>query len=549
MKKILGAFKKKMVLLIPVIALVIAAALAFLYAFGIFDFTFVKRPSPNDPAETGTAVSTETDAVTDVITEAEPSVTEPLETEPAETEPPVTEPPVIVQPEVEIDPSQFLDAGTAGTQGYYLTSLPFSSDNMIISELRIKLEDYDGIYRLNEEGNPAKVRYWYKPVVEKVTDTSEGKLVWQKTEEPIPILEAYMGYIFADVNDRIVIYNTAGEEVRYSFDPYSFQFSYKRDEFGRPLFHQAYDFTASNKEGTDSVTVTQFDYFYLDTNGYLYQATYNDAVHDRGLYGDYPAYFGATDSNLGRNCIFNRVVRTTIKNFTKLETFIRTRWNYTWNNEPVNENVYYAAYPYSEGLACVTDEEGLMFFINENGDKAFETHKEYDKDFEGSEPRRVVEKLLLPLDESTALGCYYYDHGLVKVRRQIYDYNKLEYYKEMYILSDEYVIIDKYGNDFPIPVGYKVLSYSDGVILLQKNDGTYGYLDYTGAWLNMPEYEDAEPFVEGLAACKKNGRWGVIDTTGKTVIPFMYDYIQSASSGIILCHSENGWNIYLKMAK
>lgn len=38
-----------------------------------------------------------------------------------------------------------------------------------------------------------------------------------------------------------------------------------------------------------------------------------------------------------------------------------------------------------------------------------------------------------------------------------------------------------------------------------------------------PQYEDAGPFNEGLAAVKKNGKWGYIDTDNKTVIPFRYD--------------------------
>ena len=84
--------------------------------------------------------------------------------------------------------------------------------------------------------------------------------------------------------------------------------------------------------------------------------------------------------------------------------------------------------------------------------------------------------------------------------------------------------------------------------LCEKN-GVYGYMDYTGAWLNSPDYEDARYFMEGLAPCKKDGKWGMIDTKGNTVLPFVYDYIQPTSSGIIIAHSENGWNTYMKMAK
>ena len=184
-----------------------------------------------------------------------------------------------------------------------------------------------------------------------------------------------------------------------------------------------------------------------------------------------------------------------------------------------------------------------MYFVNDQGKRTFETKKEYV-----ISGRYVVDQLLLPLDETTALGCYYYEYGLVKARRQIYDYYQLEDWDLMYIMSDEYVMLYTDGSEFPVPTGYSVKTYSNGVMLLEKN-GTFGYMDYTGAWLNSPDYEDARYFMEGLAPCKKNGKWGMIDTAGRTVLPFVYDYIQPTSSGVIVTHSGNGWNVYMKMAK
>lgn len=519
MNNTFGSIIKKGLHFLPAIALFLAALLFFLYALEYYDFTFIDRPE---------SVPEETEAVTTKAAETTaPEVTEPLVTDTPATEPVVTE-----SEEPQIDPSQFPNVNDAGSEGYYLTSLPYTSD-MIIAELRLRLEGTDE-YTL-------RTRNWNKPSYEYEHEYDDAELVWVPTSENIPALEAYMGYIFADSGENIFIYDSYGHYIG-DFNPDYYEFAYKRDRSGNPLFRRAYTYTVTDKEGEQSASFKDFNYYYLGTDGGIYSSGYNDAAENRGVMADYPAYFGVNSSNLGRKCIFNQVVQTTVKG--QLKSFIRTRWSITWNGEPINDTVYYAAFPYSEGYACVTDEEGIMYFVDQNGNKTFETKKEYWS----SGDRYVVERLLLPLDETTALGCYYYEHGLVKARRQIYDYYQLDDWDIMFVMSDEYVMLYADGTEFPIPADYSVEAYSNGVILLEKN-GKYGYMDYTGAWLTTPEYESAEPFMEGLAACKKDGRWGVIDTAGNTVIPFMYDYIQSASSGIIICHSENGWNTYMKMMK
>ena len=282
------------------------------------------------------------------------------------------------------------------------------------------------------------------------------------------------------------------------------------------MFRQAYYETFYDKNGDKSVTMKLFKYFYLGEDGKTYTSDYNDITENRGVMVDYPAYFGTTTSELKRSCVYNRVMQTTLEG--KLETFIRAFWRFTREDEladepPVDETVdeptdevvdyvtYPAAYPYYCGYACVTDEDGIMYFIDEEGKRTFESKSMYWS----VGGRYVVDQFLLPLDETTALGCYYYEYGLVKARRQVYDYYQLETYKVNFIMSDEYVMLYEDGTEFPVPAGYEVLTYSNGVILLEK-DGKYGYMDYTGAWLNSPDYEDAEYFMEGLAACKKNGK-------------------------------------------
>ncbi len=54
-----------------------------------------------------------------------------------------------------------------------------------------------------------------------------------------------------------------------------------------------------------------------------------------------------------------------------------------------------------------------------------------------------------------------------------------------------------------------------------KKDGKWGYIDKTGKIIIDPQYDDAWPFSEGLAAVmivdEETGKWGYIDKTGKYV--------------------------------
>ena len=118
------------------------------------------------------------------------------------------------------------------------------------------------------------------------------------------------------------------------------------------------------------------------------------------------------------------------------------------------------------------------------------------------------------------------------------------------MVTDEDVLVSPTGKRFDIPSGYDLISYSDGILLLEK-DGEYGYLNTYGNWIRDPELLDAKPFLEGVAVCKNiEGNYGVIDTNGKAIIPFNYDYISNISSGTIAAFSKTtGWTVFQKMSK
>ena len=148
-----------------------------------------------------------------------------------------------------------------------------------------------------------------------------------------------------------------------------------------------------------------------------------------------------------------------------------------------------------------------------------------------------------------SIGSYYFDHGLIRVRKQIIDFwryfLRLSYTGSQIKVMDEYdTLVRADGTEFELPVGFRLEGYSEGRLLLSR-DGKYGIQSVTGEWIAQPIFADGGPFIGGLAPLKtEDGRWGVIDTEGNIVLPFTYDAISQVSSGLIACwREENGWSI------
>ncbi len=132
------------------------------------------------------------------------------------------------------------------------------------------------------------------------------------------------------------------------------------------------------------------------------------------------------------------------------------------------------------------------------------------------------------------IGCYFYRNGYTRA------------YKD-----EKSVLVDKDGNEANLPSGFEVAAYSDGIALLKQSytdrDGKttelYGYMTSAGKWITTPDYTDAAPFYEGLAAvCGTDGKWGMIDTEGNVVIPMVFDSISNCQDGAILAYESKYGN-------
>lgn len=222
------------------------------------------------------------------------------------------------------------------------------------------------------------------------------------------------------------------------------------------------------------------------------------------------------------------------------------RWGYVnESNYTVIPAQYYFASEFDEtGCAVVAGRYGIIKVINQRGSTVISLNSRVLYPDERNR-RPVWEDYYLPDTFGIeSIGMFGFDHGYIQLRYMQYDYKK-----ETEVVQDYNVLARADGTLYDIPSDYNLVSYSEGVMLLEK-DGCYGMLDITGKWIAQPIYTYAQPFVQGLAVIGfKNGKSAMIDTAGRVVLPFDYDYISNASSGVVIAHSSTGWSIFNIMSK
>ena len=565
----------------PVVFTLIAA-IAALYAVGLWDFTFIKRPAlpERHAVETEARQGGEGDGTPASPTPADTASPDEGETQNGDP-----------APDAKIWIGQMSDLAA---DGWYVTSKTFDPAAHRLAVLNVNV-GAPAAYSVRE-------RNVYK---EQIVDSSEyvygeKEVKVELVAESRPSLEAYGGFLFADNGESVVIFDCYGKYVGMLNE--MMYFAYTRDRAGNPLFYMPATMTIHDDEDVLTETIETKNYYALTPNG-IVNSDYRDEVYSRGVHADLPASYGAQTEPYPRSVIVNFITHLDLKN--KLTGWTRTIWGYSNGyNDPFTVGWYdpakraeeaakaeeeyqkalaeaekngekppkresekltarerweaakeaaklwdetpTTAFNFSEGLACVANDKKQMWFIDHTGKSVIEL-----KDVDGfnSVGRPVVDNYYLPLTNGIeSLGCYYFDHGLVRVRRQSYDKGQDNVYHMLRPEFDDDELIYADGTRFTLAEGYDVISYSDGMILLRSGGGRYGYMDYTGAWIVQPELDDAKPFVEGLAPIFRGGKWGVIDTSGDVVIPLAYDNVQTTSSGLIVCHREGGWTVFAKMA-
>ena len=301
----------------------------------------------------------------------------------------------------------------------------------------------------------------------------------------------------------------------YTNDPYT----------GRPKFSGEYE----EEESEEIVEI--YTYYTLQKDGTwktLDIATVNAAKASVGVIFDAPTDYGKSDGNI--------------------EVYQSEGGRYGYRDKTTGKPIVYAsyqwAYEFREGYGICFNGRELVFF-NEKGDAVYTVGSHAPDIF------FTANELTYPdTNGIEALGCYYFDHGLTRVRMRP---NLVTYMTYYYIKTADYTtLIDAQGKEFQIPGGYTLEGYSNGILLLKKVDEElYGYMNNKGEWIVWPEYSYARPFVMGLGVIgNEDGKKGIVNTDGEFVIDMVFDEISDISSGTVILYDESiGWNICRLVSK
>ena len=553
-------------------------ALVLAYFLGFYDISFLDRAeilgsigTPSSPAET----ETESPSDAETLPETPPAETLPPETagdgdEDTESTPSagntssgsavvresrsVTN---VTNPDLLSDRVRSVSTTTTLTsRGYAMTTADWNGDARL------------GLVRF-EYAMPGKYSY-HTRTVEKTQyvypeDNTEYYAETVQVTENRPAIELYMGYILYDNGKELLLIDKNGV-VLFAFDDTVTIPAYLRDRNGLPLF---YRWTWEDGEKVKT-------YFRLSDNGKNFiPSDYDPVLDDRGLSFDYPAWYGLSDNEslvrvqegeemvdarlqeeadrlaaLTEEEILAEEEQRKLDKTVVFNAYEEPRIAFYKYGQDLTGYIYRQAYNFKNGYAAVTGDENRqeMFFITSTGRKALSGYKMYLKtDYE----RYVIESWRLPASYGPeSIGSLYFDHGYVRVRKQIIDNWAYMTYDNIRVISDTEVLVDTNGREFPIPSGYVLKGYSCGMLLLEK-DGFFGFMDYTGHWVAEPVYAAATPFVNNLATLTiPDGRVGMIDTEGNIVLAFAYKSISQASSGLVASyHDDHGWQVYKIMAK
>ena len=72
-------------------------------------------------------------------------------------------------------------------------------------------------------------------------------------------------------------------------------------------------------------------------------------------------------------------------------------------------------------------------------------------------------------------------------------------------------------------------------------EGNWGYIDRNENFVIKPQFDEAEPFSEGLAAVEIDWYWGYIDKVGNVVIEPKYDWVKPFSEGMAAVRIRGDW--------
>ncbi len=514
--KLVNIFKKIAVRIIPVAFLAFVVTVTIAYQRGALDLSFTDGTA--DTSDTTVTDTRKPDTSDTAGTNAPDTSSTAAPDTSADTEP---------KPDTTVDAAGFLSGirqtSDAIGEGYNITDTVWS-DTYLLTRLTLE--------------HPLPTAYSLRTRVEQVpervanTEDSGYTTVINDVTVDRPAIEVYMDYILVDNGTTVDILSRDGKLIISGVDTGTYVPAYTRDKEDRPLFI----FTRPSQYYPSQMLTS---YCYIDGSGNFVDSDYNDATDSRGLYMNYPSYYGKSDD----------------ENLFAAYDEESGLFGYANANGAVHNlgYRYQRVYNFNNGFGCIVDENGFMHWLDENLRTAISELPQYRYNgyhIWSSSNRRLYHVYLRPdTFGEESRGMFYFDNGLILVRRQTIDagHHDLAYNSSWDVVTDTEVLIRRDDTEFPLPPDYKLVSYSNGMILLEKN-GKYGFMNYLGKWIVQPVYDYAEPYCEGLAVIGNGEKMGLVDTSGNFVTPMIFDTIENVSGGIVAAWSDaDGWVLFNKM--
>jgi len=524
----------------PIVTLVLmlgVTAAIILYQKGYYDISFIERPEADAageigrPSDNGTTQNDTEAAVSDAPTSENTAQNTTSITTPEQTTSDNTQAQQAAKPvNTSLEAAAFLES--LKTVDYYekrsydLTDTDYASEQKFAS-LPLSVTPQK---RLSLSNGTRSYEKWNDDTdeLEKITETYAR-----------PVIELYMGMMFYDDGKTVGLLDDNGDLTMVGFE--GMEFAYERDAYERPLIiaNNSYYYVSNDLKLTYSDFNPAFGYPVRHDS----QVGYNEA--HCGLYPFYVTKTVQYIANYERMYKLEHQLQQIIDPIIEEEDVKIYGYMDAYGNVVIEPQYYYAYNFGPDGYAVVAGRDRVMKIIDTRGRTVIDPSGTIIRAAELNNRNAILGYYLPATDDASQLGSFYFDNGLIRVRRQLRDYFDIGQ-----IVGDKDMLIYTDGTEFPIPEGYDLAAYSDGVLLLGR-DGRYGCLDNTGRWIAQPVYTYAGPFSEGLCVLGyEGGKCGMIDTEGNVVIPFVFDYISDVSGGrIALYESSIGWSVIQKMVK
>jgi hypothetical protein len=242
--------------------------------------------------------------------------------------------------------------------------------------------------------------------------------------------------------------------------------------------------------------------------------------------------------------------------------------------------IYLTARNFSEGYACVENEDGNFGFIDKQGNTVIPfKYKQIGSFSEGLASFRTKDNDKGYLNKKGEIA-------IPNISGEIFHGGIAPVRLEKYL----YYFIDKSGEKVIPEKPFRCIGYKDSLFVMETDKGRFGLMDTKGNIVvptkydgigglseglcitfirkeersasgysvkrqycildvkkgtetRLPQYEEVRSFSEGLAAVKLNEKWGYINIKGELVIPYKFKKAYCFHKGTAFVKAEEGYQI------